>query len=182
MAAEEFVADEVVHVVPMKRRHVKSVLAIEQQVYPRPWTTGLFLGELAITHSRAYFVARIGRTVVGYAGLMVTLDDGHVTTIAVDPKWQRHRIGTRLLLVLLREALARGARALTLEVRMSNMGAQEMYRRFGFVPVGVRKGYYQPGNEDAMVMWVHDAYNDEYTELLDRIEAGLPTPTLRGNR
>lgn len=182
MAAERVPEEVTVHIVPMRRRHLKSVLAIEQSVYPRPWTMGLFLGELAIRHSRAYFVARVGRTVVGYAGLMTTLDEGHVTTIAVDPSWQGNRVGTRLLLTLAREALARGSASLTLEVRMSNHPAQDLYRQFGFVPVGVRKGYYQESNEDALVMWVHDASAPEYAQLLDRIEARLPSPTVRGSR
>ena len=69
-------------------------------------------------------------------------DDGHVTTIAVDPAWQRHGIGTRLLLALCREAVDRGVKALTLEVRAGNEPAQAMYRRFGFAPAGVRKNYY----------------------------------------
>ena len=74
-----------VHVVPMRRRHVRSVVRIEEQVYPRPWTTSLFLSELALRTTRAYYVARIGRDLVGYAGLMMTGEDGHVTTIAVEP-------------------------------------------------------------------------------------------------
>ena len=88
---------------------------------------------------------------------MMSADDGHVTTLAVDPRWQRHQIGTRLLLVLAREAIAREARSLTLEVRLSNRPAQELYRRFGFAPVGVRKNYYAETNEDALVMWAHEA-------------------------
>ena len=128
------------------------MLRIEQQVYPRPWSASLFHSELALRSTRAYYIARIGRELVGYAGLMMTVDDGHVTTIAVDPEWHRHKIGTRLLLVLAREAIARGAASLTLEVRMSNRGAQELYRQFGFGPVGVRKNYYQEVNEDALVM------------------------------
>ena len=79
-----------------------SVLRIEEQVYPRPWSMSLFLSELALRTTRAYFVARVGRDVVGYAGLMMTAEDGHVTTIAVDPKWHRHKVGTRLLLGLAR--------------------------------------------------------------------------------
>ena len=91
-----------VHVTPMRRRHVRAVLRIEEQVYPRPWSMSLFLSELALRTTRAYFVARVGRDVVGYAGLMMTAEDGHVTTIAVDPKWHRHKVGTRLLLGLAR--------------------------------------------------------------------------------
>ena len=98
---------------------------------------------------------------------MMTLDEGHVTTIAVDPRRHRSKIGTRLLLVLAREAIARGATALTLEVRMSNTAAQDLYRRFGFGPVGVRKNYYQEVNEDALVMWAHEVDQPAYAELLD---------------
>jgi ribosomal-protein-alanine N-acetyltransferase len=162
----------------MRRRHIRSVLRIEQQVYPRPWSAALFHSELALRSSRSYYVARVGRDVVGYAGLMMTVDDGHVTTIAVDPQWHRHKIGTRLLVVLAREAIARGAVSLTLEVRMSNTGAQEMYRRFGFGPVGVRKNYYQEVNEDALVMWAHEVDQPAYAALLDGIDAGIPGETV----
>jgi ribosomal-protein-alanine N-acetyltransferase len=162
----------------MRRRHVRQVLRIEQQVYPRPWSASLFHSELALRSTRAYYIARIGRELVGYAGLMMTVDDGHVTTIAVDPEWHRHKIGTRLLLVLAREAISRGAASLTLEVRMSNRGAQELYRQFGFAPVGVRKNYYQEVNEDALVMWAHEVDRPEYTALLDSIERELPNETV----
>ena len=178
MAAVPEAALLTVHVQPMRRRHVRSVLRIEQQVYPRPWSASLFHSELAMRSSRAYYVARVGRDVVGYAGLMMTVDDGHVTTIAVDPTWHRHKIGTRLLIVLAREAIVRGAVSLTLEVRMSNHGAQELYRQFGFGPVGVRKNYYQEVNEDALVMWAHEVDRPEYSRLLDGIEAGVPGETV----
>lgn len=159
-----------VHVVAMRRRHLRGVLRIEQQAYPRPWSMSLFLGEMSLRSSRAYFVARSGREVVGYAGLMMVLDDGHVTTVAVDPLMRRRGVATRLVLAVCREAVRRGADAMTLEVRFSNRGAQELYRRFGFRPVGVRKGYYQETGEDALVMWAHEVNEPAYTELLDAIE------------
>ena len=167
-----------VFVGPMRRRHLRSVLRIEAQVYPRPWSHSLFVSELALRSTRAYFVARVGREIVGYAGLMMSLTDGHVTTIAVDPAWQRSGIGTRLLLAVGREAVARGAVALTLEVRLSNRAAQEMYRRFGFTPVGVRKGYYADTGEDALVMWAYDVDQEQYPRLLDALERGLQGSTL----
>jgi len=115
---------------------------------------------------------------VGYAGLLMTLDEAHVTTIAVEPKRHRAKIGTRLMLVLMREAVERGATAITLEVRITNLGAQDMYRRFGFVPAGVRKNYYQEVNEDALVMWAHEVDQPEYAALLDSIERTLPGETV----
>ncbi len=165
-------------IAPLRRRHVRSVLRIEQQVYPRPWTSALFMSELALRSSRAYFVAKVGREVVGYAGIMISFEDAHVTTIAVDPAWQRHGIATRLLAALARESLVRGAQHLTLEVRMSNTGAQNLYRRFGFAPVGVRKNYYPETNEDALVMWVHDVDTPEYAQLLGALEARVPGHTV----
>jgi [ribosomal protein S18]-alanine N-acetyltransferase len=176
--AEPIPDDLEVRLVAMRRRHLRSVLRIEAQVYPRPWSLALFMSELGLRSSRCYVVARVGGSVVGYAGLMLTGDDAHVTTIAVDPEWQRHKIGTRLLIFLARESLRRGARNLTLEVRVSNEPAQAMYRQFGFKPAGIRKGYYQETNEDALVMWAEDIDTDEYAERLARIEAGVPGTTL----
>jgi ribosomal-protein-alanine N-acetyltransferase len=178
MAADPELSLLEVRIVPMRRRHVRSVLRIESRVYPVPWSMSLFLSELALRSSRAYYVAFIGRQLVGYAGLMMTLDDGHVTTIAVDPAWHRHKVGSRLLMALAREALRRGATSLTLEVRLGNKPAQDLYRRFGFRPVGVRKNYYAETKEDALVMWAEDVAGDEYGRLLDRIEAGIPGTTI----
>ena len=170
MAAEIEPRDLDVRLVAMRRRHLRSVLRIEAKVYPVPWSMSLFLSELALRSTRAYYVAFVGRQVVGYAGLMMTLDDGHVTTIAVDPEWHRRSIGTRLLLALAREAVERNATALTLEVRLSNRAAQELYRRFGFIPVGVRKGYYADTGEDALVMWAYEVSEPPYARLLDGLE------------
>ncbi len=172
-------ADELeVRIVAMRRRHLRSVLRIEAQVYPRPWSLALFMSELGLRSSRCYVVARVGGSVVGYAGLMLTGDDAHVTTIAVDPAWHRHKIGTRLLLFMARESLRRGARNLTLEVRVSNEPAQGMYRQFGFKPAGIRKGYYQETNEDALVMWAEDIDTPEYAERLARLESGIGGTTV----
>ncbi len=167
-----------VHLTPMRRRHVRSVLRIEEQVYPRPWSHSLFLSELALRTTRSYLVASVGRDVVGYAGLMMSAEDGHVTTIAVDPRWQRHKVATRLLIGLVREGLLRNAENLTLEVRLSNLAAQHLYRRFGFAPVGVRKNYYQETNEDALVMWVHEINTPDYAALLDSIARTIPGETI----
>jgi ribosomal-protein-alanine N-acetyltransferase len=175
----EPIPDELeVRIVAMRRRHLRAVLRIESQVYPRPWSLALFMSELGLRSSRCYVVARVGGSVVGYAGLMLTGDDAHVTTIAVDPAWHRHKIGTRLLAFLAHESLRRGARNLTLEVRVSNEPAQGMYRQFGFKPAGIRKGYYQETNEDALVMWAEDIDTPEYGERLARLEAAIPGTTI----
>jgi ribosomal-protein-alanine N-acetyltransferase len=110
--------------------------------------------------------------------MMFAGEDAHVTTIAVDPEWHRHKIGTRLMLLLAREAVTRGARHLTLEVRVGNKPAQALYRRFGFRPAGIRKNYYVETNEDALVMWADDIDTPAYVERLAAIEADVPGTTV----
>ncbi len=164
----------VVQVGPMRSRHLPEVLAIEAQVYPRPWSSRLFEEEIARSR-RSYLVARIDDRVVAYAGVLMIADDGHVATVAVDPAWQRHGIGRLLLAELIDDALAMGANQLTLEVRVSNLGAQALYRRYGFAPAGARKAYYADNGEDALVMWAHDLRSPASFERLavERKVSGL---------
>jgi [ribosomal protein S18]-alanine N-acetyltransferase len=179
MAARLPDSDELdVTIGPMRRRHLRGVLRIEQQVYPRPWSMGLFMSELGIRGSRIYVVARVGTTLVGYGGLMLIAEDGHVTTLAVDPAWHRHKLGTRLLHTLATTAIRRGAKNLTLEVRASNQPAQNLYRAFGFAPAGIRKGYYVETKEDAIIMWANDVDAPEYGDRLAGLAAGVPGLTV----
>lgn len=171
----------------MRRRHLRGVLAIEQQVYPRAWSPSLFASELAQRDTRRYVVAlsppaphgvaRVpSRHVVGYAGVLVQAGDAHVTTVAVHPRHHRQKIGSRLLLAILDEAIALGADAATLEVRVANRGAQRLYSSFGFAPVGVRPGYYAETGEDALIMWAYDLRGPEMAERVARQRARLNEP------
>ena len=160
-------ADEEMAIEPMRRRHLADVLEIEQVSYPKPWSRNVFHSELELARAgdRHYVVARSGAVVVGYAGLMFVVGDAHVTNIAVSAERQRNGIATRLLATLSWEAIDRGCEAMTLEVRVSNTGAQALYRRFGFVPAGVRQRYYE-NTEDAIVMWCHDIGERAFRERL----------------
>lgn len=162
-----------VTLVPMKRRHVRDVLTIERRVYPRPWSAALFFSEISQRKTRHYVVAVVRRQVAGYGGLMVHADEGHITTVAVDPDSQHGGIGTRLLLDLVTEARTRGARSLALEVRVANWPAQRLYAWFGFRPVGVRRNYYAETGEDALVMWIEDVSSAPITDRLARIHASI---------
>ena len=163
-----------IQITQMRRRHLRGIMAIERQVYPRPWTPTLFLSEMHAGATRAYLVAMMDRAVVGYGGLMSYGEEAHVTTIAVDPEQQRHKIGTRVLYELIQRARQMGAHAVSLEVRVSNWAAQRMYGKFGFRPVGVRKGYYQETNEDALVMWTDDVRTPDYNRILESIISQVP--------
>ena len=158
----------------MRRRHLRGIMAIEREVYPRPWSPTLFLSEMNAGGGRAYLVALLDRQVVGYGGLVGYGDEAHITTIAVDPEHHRRKIGTRLMYELVTRARELGARAVSLEVRVTNWGAQRLYGRFGFRPVGVRKNYYQETGEDALVMWTDDIRTGEYARILDHLIAEVP--------
>lgn len=160
---------EEVELAPMRRRHLRQVLKIEAQVYPRPWSSTLFLQEMVRRSDRYYIVARHAAQVVGYAGLMITGPEAHITTIAVDPALHRQRIGIKMMLDLVDEARTRGCRSVSLEVRKSNTGAQKLYERFGFKAVGMRRGYYIETGEDAIVMFADDVDSDDYENRLEGI-------------
>jgi [ribosomal protein S18]-alanine N-acetyltransferase len=160
----------------MRRRHVPQVIDIERRVYPRPWTMTLFLSEIVQRSTRFYIVARSGRRVVGYAGLMVFGDEAHVTNIAVDPDVHRRKVASRLLFALVSEARRRGATACTLEVRVANHAAQNLYHQFGFAPVGIRKNYYAETGEDALIMWAEGLQTPAYAERLAGLAERIPEP------
>ena len=163
-----------VEITRMRRRHLKGVMAIEHQVYPRPWSPNLFLSEMNEFRNRTYLVAKIGKDVVGYGGVMCYGEEAHITTIAVDPMHHRKKIGTRLLYELLQEGLRLGGKAASLEVRVSNWGAQRLYGQFGFRPVGVRKNYYQETGEDAVVMWADEISSRGYRQRLEELVERIP--------
>lgn len=162
-----------VNLTRMKRRHLRRVLTIESLVYPRPWSMSLFLSELSQKGTRSYMVARYQGEVIGYAGMMFTGFEAHVTNIAVDPSFHGRKVGTRLLYTIVTEAVGRGASVISLEVRVTNSAAQQMYEKFGFSVAGLRKGYYVETREDALVMEVGDALSNEYRELLRSIRDEL---------
>jgi ribosomal-protein-alanine N-acetyltransferase len=162
-------------IVPMRRKHVRDVLSIEWRVYPRPWSAALFFSEISQRKTRHYVVALVHKEVAGYGGLMVHEDEGHITTIAVEPDLQHSGIGTRLMLELMEEARKRAARTVALEVRVANWPAQRLYSWFGFRPVGVRKNYYAETGEDALVMWVDEVDGEEIEARLTRIRDSIDT-------
>ena len=165
---------------PMRRRDLRrGVMSIEMSSYPKPWSHGVFESELAQVRSgaRRYLVARRlarpgrgGADIIGYAGLWFNVDEAHVTNVAVRPDQQRTGVATALMLGLADAAIERGCGAWTLEVRVSSKGAQDLYRRFGFSPAGVRARYYE-NTEDAIVMWCNDIQGDDYRALLDSIRS-----------
>ena len=144
---------------------VEAVARIDRRCYPSPWLTGAYATELG-NRSAAYLVARLGSEVVGYGGHWVNGSEAHITTLAVEPAYQRCRIGERLLIALIEEAWSEGASHITLEVRQSNRAAQRLYQKYGFRAEALRKSYYTDNGENAVVMWAADIRSREFKELL----------------
>jgi ribosomal-protein-alanine N-acetyltransferase len=155
---------------PLRRRDLTAIQVIERQVYPQPWSINVFLNEIEMARQgqRYYVVGYRGGQLVGYAGMMLVMDEAHITNIATDPNRWRAGVGRRLLADLAWEARRRGCTGLTLEVRMSNEAAQGLYHQFGFEPAGVRQKYYE-NTEDAIVMWCHNIDTPEYAARLRQI-------------
>lgn len=153
---------------PLTKSHLRKVMRIDAEVYPKPWSRQLWLAELD-RDERLYLVAIHDQQIVGYVGALFALEDVHVVTIVTKPGCHRRGIGTRLLLEVVDRSIQHGCSALTLEVRISNEPAQALYKRFGLVPAGVRRGYYEPDNEDALVMWARDIDTPRYRERMERL-------------
>lgn len=146
---------------PMRWWDVEPVSALERELFPDDaWTSGMFWSELAnaggAQPTRHYLVAEDDGRLVGYAGLAAVDGTGDVQTIATARDRWGSGLGGLLLTALLRAATAFECREVLLEVRVDNSRAQRLYERYGFQPIGVRRGYYQPGNVDALVMRLTD--------------------------
>ncbi|HEY3248726.1 MAG TPA: ribosomal protein S18-alanine N-acetyltransferase [bacterium] len=146
----------------MKIEDISRVREIEQQSFRTMWPRDAYTHELRENRLATYVVARAEQEIVGYAGMWVIMDEAHITTIAVDPLYRGQHIGERLLIGLIDEALERGARWMTLEVRKSNETAQALYHKYAFREIGIRKGYYSDNREDALVMWTGNLREPEF--------------------
>ncbi len=133
---------------------IDSVVDIEKRSFPIPWTRGTFISELKRNKLARYYVVEAGGRVVGYAGLWLIMNEAHITNIAIHPKYRGRGMGKKLVGGLIEEASKIDVYRITLEVRPSNAVALALYKKFGFVPCGIRPEYYRDNNEDAIIMWM----------------------------
>lgn len=138
----------------MDSQDIFSVLEVEKRSFTIPWSEEMFRIELQNPNC-LYFVAEISNVIVGYVGLWIIVDEGHISSIAVDPSYRRLKIGRALMQNIFDIAQKKQLKGLTLEVRASNIGAIELYKSFGFKTEGRREAYYSDNQEDALIMWHH---------------------------
>ncbi|WP_018606983.1 ribosomal protein S18-alanine N-acetyltransferase [Uliginosibacterium gangwonense] len=137
---------------PMREDDLLWVAEQEREIYPFPWSLNNFRDALSAGYSS--WVMRCGAETIGYAVLMLVINEAHLLNISILPQWQKQGQGDCLLAHLKKVAVQNGAASMFLEVRPSNVHALDFYRRRGFEQIGLRKGYYPAaqGREDALVM------------------------------
>lgn len=134
---------------------VDQVYEIEKLSFTLPWTKDAFYNEMNLNDHAYYVIAETEEGIVGYCGMWLVMDEAHVTNIAIHPKHRGKKMGGGLMQAAIDVAKAQGAVLMTLEARVSNTVAQNLYRKLGFKNGGIRKRYYTDNYEDAIVMWVN---------------------------
>ncbi|MCU7864977.1 MAG: ribosomal protein S18-alanine N-acetyltransferase [Candidatus Thiodiazotropha sp. (ex Lucinoma borealis)] len=151
MSAQQL--DPLLGIRPMLNEDLSHVTAMEERVYPFPWTLGIFQDCLRVGY--CCWVVTLDQQVIGYGVMSVVIDESHILNICIHPKWQGQGLGYKLTQRLLKIARQHGAETVFLEVRASNQIAFKLYEKIGFVKIGQRKNYYPAADrkrEDALVM------------------------------
>lgn len=146
----------------MKVEDIDDILKIEHASFATPWSAEAFYNEMVNNPYASYVVMQENEAIIGYCGLWVVLEDGHITNVAVLPEYRGRKLGEALMMQTLELAKALGAQRVSLEVRVTNVVAQGLYRKLGFQNGGIRKRYYTDNNEDALVMWVNVNETSDY--------------------
>ena len=138
---------------PMTLADVPQIVAIEREAFTAPWSAEAFANEIKHNHFARYTVMELDGEIIGYGGMWTIMDEAHITNIAVRAAFRGRGYGELLLRRLQRTAVEHGSRSMTLEVRVSNETAQNLYRKLGFRASGLRPRYYTDNQEDALIMW-----------------------------
>jgi [ribosomal protein S18]-alanine N-acetyltransferase len=139
----------------MREEDLDQILEVEHASFTTPWSREAFYNELYNNKFAVYLVLEKDHVVIGYCGVWIVIDEAHVTNVAILPQYRGRKLGEAMLSKLMSIAREKGARSMTLEVRVTNHVAQSLYRKLGFQNGGIRKNYYSDNQEDALVMWVN---------------------------
>ena len=137
----------------MEERDLDRIMEIEKDCFTTPWSRESFLLEITENMLAKYIVAEIDGEVAGYGGIWMIIGEGHITNIAVESKYRKMGVGKKLVEGLIEVSKRMFITSMTLEVRESNIPAQNLYKQYGFKEQGIRPNYYADDNEDAIIMW-----------------------------
>ena len=148
---------------PMQKSDLDDVLLIEGKAYgEHHWSKDSFASELSNELAKYFSAFNENGELIGYAGCWEILEEAHITTIAIAPKYRGQSLGEALFVTLLNQCYKDMVKYITLEVRVSNTPAISLYEKYGFKSLGTRKGYYQDNNEDALIMWTENIFYDKF--------------------
>lgn len=136
----------------MNEQDIDEVVLVENDCFSVPWSKNSFIQELKNERAR-YLVATKNNKVVGYIGVWIILDEAHFTNVAVGSDFRGRKIGDKLVCEMINLCKNENVTSVTLEVRKSNIVAQNLYKKYGFNLAGIRKEYYSDNKEDALLMW-----------------------------
>ncbi len=155
-----------VYINKLQLSDLDALMEIESTAYgPHHWSRDSFVAELGNKVARYYAVKNTNAELVAYIGVWHIVDEAHITTIAVHENYRRHHIAEALIAKMLEDCYNNYIKYITLEVRASNLPAINLYKKYGFKSLGVRKGYYQDNGEDALIMWTENIFNDSFKDL-----------------
>lgn len=137
----------------MELDDLDDIMDIEKDAFSTPWSRNAFQKEITENMLAKYIVAEVDGKPVGYAGIWLIIDEGHITNIAVSKSLRGQGIGKYLMMGLIDFCSKNSIMNMTLEVRESNIAAQKLYKKFGFLECGIRPNYYADDHEDAVIMW-----------------------------
>lgn len=154
---------------PMTQMDLDNVIAIEAASYgEHHWSKESFFNELSNELAHYYCAFDVDDNLMGYAGTWQILEEAHITNIAVSPDYRRKKVGEALLTTIINDCKNNGIKYITLEVRVSNTPAINLYEKYGFKSLGTRKGYYQNNNEDALIMWTENMFYDKFKLIYEK--------------
>lgn len=140
----------------MNESHIDGVLEISNLSFHMPWSRESIENELKNNLAHYVIAQDENGKVIGYGGIWIVVDEGDITNIAVHPDYRGQHIGSMILKEMIRVCAHKNVTAMTLEVRKSNIAAQNLYKKFGFIAEAVRPKYYEDNDEDAILMWKRD--------------------------
>lgn len=140
-----------IEIFPMEVKDIEDVLEIERQSFPNPWSYYAFYSEITSNVNAYYITAKYDKKIIGYAGIWIIIDEGHISNIAVHPNYRRQGIGGILLTHLIEYSKQKGVKLITLDVREKNLPAQQLYKKYGFEVISIRKNYYSDTGESSIV-------------------------------
>ena len=161
--------NSVLKIEPMQREYLDDVVAVEAKAYgEHHWSKESFFNELNNDLAKYYCAFNEKGEIVGYCGCWQILEEAHITNIAVAPDFRRQHVGEALLTTIIKSCQKQMIKYLTLEVRVSNEPAIKLYEKYAFKSLGVRKGYYQNNNEDALIMWTENIFYDKFKVIYEQ--------------